>query len=62
MGKVRVLQVLSIMLFLVGGYILYEALIGERLKISVISGIGPIIMGVALLIISMNPKIRNEKE
>ena len=60
MGKVRVLQILSIILFLIGGYILYEALIGDKLKISVISGIGPIIMGIALLIISQNPKIRNK--
>jgi len=60
MGKVSVLQILSAILFLLGGYILYEALIGDKLKISVISGIGPIIMGIALLIISRNLKIRNK--
>ena len=58
MNKARILQILAAMLILVGGYILYEALYGSQLDISVLSGIGPLMMGVALLVISKNKAVQ----
>lgn len=56
MNKARILQVLSLILFILGGILLYLNLTAEEVTPAILAGIGPIITGIALLIISRKVK------
>jgi hypothetical protein len=61
MEKARVLQVLAIMLFAGGGYTLYMATLGGYERMPILGGLGPIIVGVAIFLISKSPVLRDTK-
>jgi hypothetical protein len=60
MAKARILQVLAVFLIVLGSYIAYYVFSSDRPRIVLLSGIGPIIMGLAILIISRSKAIRGK--
>lgn len=52
MGKAKVLFILALMLFLVGIFILIQNLVLDNERINLLAGIGPVLMGLALMILS----------
>ena len=57
MRKSNILQILAIVLFMLGGYIIFLNLQKEEMNASILAGIGPTIMGIALLVISKSGAI-----
>ena len=51
-GKTLVLRVISIFILLLGVYLIYELYTQDRSDKTYLLGIGPIICGIALLVIS----------
>ncbi|MEL6254403.1 MAG: hypothetical protein AAFR87_20510 [Bacteroidota bacterium] len=52
MNRANILQIIALMLLGLGGYILYQRLTAEQVNASFLSGLAPIIMALALFIIS----------
>ena len=57
MIKARILQIIAIILIVMGGYLVYLNT-GNGINPGLFGGIGPIIMGFALIIISKNEALR----
>lgn len=57
--KTRVLQVLAMMLFAGGVYLLYLATLGGYTRMPVLGGIGPIFVGIGIFLISKSPAVRD---
>lgn len=55
-SKAKIFVFLSILFFVLGGVMLYISLSGEKGTPFVLAGIGPIIMGIAMLILSRRVK------
>ncbi|MDW3652648.1 MAG: hypothetical protein R8P61_36560 [Bacteroidia bacterium] len=62
MNKANVLQIIALILLVLGGYILYERLTAEEVNASFLSGIAPIIMAIALFIISKSKSFKGEQD
>jgi hypothetical protein len=62
MRKSNILQILAIVLFVLGGYTIFLNLQKEEMNASILAGIGPIIMGIALLIISKSGAITKKND
>jgi hypothetical protein len=57
MTKSRIIQILALIIFLLGAFLLYDHFINKNESSSFLSGLGATIMGAALLIISKNKMI-----
>jgi len=60
MTKAQILQTLAVFLILLGAYMIYYILSMDTPRVVILSGIGPIIMGIAILIISKSKAIRDK--
>ena len=62
MNKANVLQIIALILLVLGGYILYERLTAEEVNASFLMGVGPIVMALALFIISKSKAFKGENK
>ena len=62
MNKANVLQIIALILLVLGGYILYERLTAEEVNASFLMGVGPIVMALALFIISKSKEFKGENK
>jgi hypothetical protein len=60
MTKSTVLQVVALILLVLAGYLLYAYFTSESGQVSVLMGVGPLIAGIAMLIISRSDAITKE--
>ena len=58
MNKARVLQIIAVILIVMGGYLVYLN-IENGLNPGILGGIGPIIMGFALIVISRSGSFKS---
>ena len=58
MTKANILQIIALALIVMGGYLVYLN-IGNGINPGILGGIGPIIMGFALIVISRTDKFKN---
>ncbi|MEM8892151.1 MAG: hypothetical protein AAGD28_29500 [Bacteroidota bacterium] len=62
MNKANVLQIIALILLVLVGYMLYERLTAEEVNASFLTGVGPIVMALALFIISKSKAFKGEQK
>lgn len=62
MNKANVLQIIALILLVLGGYILYERLTAEKVNASFLMGVGPMVMALALFIISRSKAFKGDNK